>query len=222
MTDYLILKLEGPMQAWGGHTFEDRRPSELFPTRSGMLGLLAACLGYKRTDVEKQQALAASLLFAVRIDFDPNKPGKPIKMVDYHTVKDARKEYQGLKSNETIQTWREYLQDAKYSVAIWLTDHASINLDDLVVAINKPVFTPFLGRRSCPIVRPLYECRITAIDELAALSQVQPGVGTIYSETIVADKPKLQLRDVPIHGRKRQFATRTITIHAKEGSGHVS
>jgi len=222
MTDYLILKLEGPMQAWGGHSFEDRRPSELFPTRSGLLGLLAACLGYKRTDVEQQQALATSLLFAVRIDFDPNKPSKPIKMVDYHTVKNARKEYQGLKSNETIQTWREYLQEAKYSVAIWLTDHAAITLDDLVAAINKPVFTPFLGRRSCPIVRPLYEGRVNAVDELAALLEVKPGDGTIYSESNIADKPKLQLRDVPIHGRKRQFATRTITILAKEDRGHVS
>lgn len=216
MTEYLILKLEGPMQAWGGHTFEDRRPSELFPTRSGLLGLLAACLGYRRTDVDKQQALASSILFAVQLD------SQQIKMVDYHTVKDARKECQGLKSNETIQTWREYLQDAQYSVAIWSTDCALISLGELVSAINKPVFTPFLGRRSCPLSRPLYAGRLSAEDEVAALREAAPKGGTIYSEAIVADKPKLQLRDVPIHGRKRQFATRTITIHAKEGSGHVS
>lgn len=216
MSEYLMLKLEGPMQAWGGHTFEDHRPSELFPTRSGLLGLLAACLGYKRTDVDKQQALASSLLFAVRLDT------KPIKMIDYHTVKDARKEYQGLKSNDTIQTWREYLQDAKYTVAVWLTGHASITIDELITAINQPVFTPFLGRRSCPIVRPLFAGRLEGEDALNALAQVTPVGGTIYSEMIAADKPKLLVRDVPIHGRKRQFATRLVTIHAKEGSGHVS
>lgn len=215
MAEYLIVKLEGPMQAWGGHTFEDRRPSELFPTRSGLLGLLSACLGYKRTDVDKQQALAISLLFAVRLDT------KPIKMIDYHTVKHARKEYQGLKFNDTIQTWREYLQDAKYTVAIWLTDHTSITIDELITAINKPVFTPFLGRRSCPIVRPLFECRVNAEDELGALAQVAPVGGTLYSENIAEGKPNLMVRDVPIPGRKRQFATRTVTIHAKEG-GHVS
>lgn len=213
MTDYLILKLEGPMQAWGGHTFEDRRPSELFPTRSGLLGLLAACLGYRRTDTEKQQELASSLLFAVRID------SRPVKMIDYHTVKDARKEYRGLKSNDTIQTWREYLQDAKYTVAIWLTEHASITLDELATAIGKPVFTPFLGRRSCPIVRPLYETRLSAMDELSALQEVSPSDGTIYSDAVVVNKPRLLLRDVPIQGRKRQFATRTVTIHASKGGG---
>jgi CRISPR system Cascade subunit CasD len=205
------------MQAWGGHTFEDRRPSELFPTRSGLLGLLAACLGYRRTDVEKQQALAASLLFAVRLD------SRPIKMVDYHTVKDARKEYRGLKSNDTIQTWREYLQDAKYSVAIWLTEHATISLDELSVALGKPVFTPFLGRRSCPVARPLYETRLSATDELAALQEILPFGGTIYSEIVSMNKPRLKLRDVPIQGRKRQFATRTVTIHAGNGGdGDVS
>jgi CRISPR system Cascade subunit CasD len=211
MTDYLILKLEGPMQAWGGHTFEDRRPSELFPTRSGLLGLLAACLGYRRTDREKQQALASSLLFAVRLD------SQPVKMIDYHTVKDARKEYRGLKSNDTIQTWREYLQDAKYTVAIWPTEHASISLDELAAAIRKPVFTPFLGRRSCPIAHPLYKDRLRATDELAALKEISPSGGTIYSEAVVSDKPRLQLRDVPIQGRKRQFATRNVTIHAGNG-----
>lgn len=209
------------MQAWGSHTFEDRRPSELFPTRSGLLGLLAACLGLNRTDVEAQQALTASLQFAVRIDFDPEKPTKPIKMIDYHTVKDARKEYQGMKSNQTIQTWREYLQEAKYTVAIWLTKHATISLEALVSAVNKPVFTPFLGRRSCPLTRPLFVDRINATDELEALKQVRPKQGTVYSEALADDKPKLLIRDVPISGRKRQFATRHVTIHAEEG-GHVS
>ena len=41
MPRFLILRLDGPMQAWGTHTFEDFRPSNLYPTRSGLLGLLS-------------------------------------------------------------------------------------------------------------------------------------------------------------------------------------
>jgi len=220
MQEYLILKLEGPLQAWGGHTFEDRRLSELFPTRSGLLGLLAACLGIDRTDTEKQQTLAASVLFAVRVD------GVPVKMVDYHTVKGARKEYQGLKQNETIQTWREYLQDAKstvcFSVAIWLTEHAVISLDGLVNAINKPFYTPFLGRRSCPITRPLFEGRVIKKNEYQALASFGPVGGTVYSESLDEAKPKLLIRDVPIPGRKRQFSTRLISVHVGKGGKYVS
>jgi len=216
MQAYLILKLEGPLQAWGGHTFEDRRPSELFPTRSGLLGLLAACLGIDRTDGERQQALASSVLFAVRVD------GAPIKMIDYHTVKGARKEHQGLKSNETIQTWREYLQDAKYTVAVWLTGSATVSLAELIDAINKPIYTPSLGRRSCPITRPLFADKLSAVNEHEALALIDPQGGTIYSDTIDEAMPKLLIRDVPINGRKRQFATRQVFIHTGSGSGHVS
>lgn len=50
MNQYLALKLQGVMQAWGGHTYEDLRHTELIPTRSGILGLLAACLGIDRQD----------------------------------------------------------------------------------------------------------------------------------------------------------------------------
>jgi len=220
MQEYLVLKLEGPLQAWGGHTFEDRRPSELFPTRSGLLGLLAACLGIDRTDAEKQQALASSVFFAVRVD------STPIKMVDYHTVKGARKEYQGMKQNETIQTWREYLQDAKstvcFSVVIWLTEHAIISLDELVSAVNKPIYTPFLGRRSCPITRPLFEGRISEENEHRALASFEPVGGIVYSELLDDTKPRLLIRDVPIAGRKRQFGTRLISVHAGRGGEYVS
>lgn len=48
MTDYLIMRLCGPMQAWGLPGFEATRSSASFPTRSGLLGLLGACLGIPR------------------------------------------------------------------------------------------------------------------------------------------------------------------------------
>ena len=209
MARYLILKLEGVLQAWGGHTFEDVRPSELIPTRSGLCGLLAACCGIQRTQRNELQALAESVLLSVRIDT------RPLKMIDYHTVKNARDGYSGLKSHDTIQSWREYLQDAKFTVAITNTAHASISLDQLKHAIQKPIYTPYLGRRSCPLTRPLYETEIEAEHALAALAKCEPNTGTIYTEethTEFNNKPKHQLRDVPISTRKRQFATRTVTI----------
>ena len=67
MSKFLILRLDGPMQAWGTHTFEDFRPSNLYPTRSGLLGLLGACLGIERSDLVGQTQLAASVEFTVRV-----------------------------------------------------------------------------------------------------------------------------------------------------------
>lgn len=80
MPRYLILRLDGPMQAWGTHTFEDFRPSSHFPTRSGLLGLLGACLGIDRRDHAGQEGLAASVEFTVRVDRAVLRPdvGQPL------------------------------------------------------------------------------------------------------------------------------------------------
>ena len=231
MRPYLILKLEGVMQAWGGHTFEDRRPSELFPTRSGLLGLLAACLGIDRRDDERQQALAESVIFTVRVDCPP------LKMTDYHTVKNSRLDYKSLKSAETIQTWREYLLDAKYTVAVAATEAATVSLDDIALALHKPVFTPFLGRRSCPLGRPLLVESITAkcakdalhsivisrVDSDHRLPSEAPQTLTFYTEELESGAAPLWLRDKPIPGRRRQFATRQVSIISEtQGGNHVS
>ena len=211
MQTFLILKLEGVLQAWGGHTFEDSRHSELFPTRSGLIGLFAACLGIDRTDVIQQRALGESIFVTVRIDQEP------IKMTDYHTVKDARKNYSGLASNETIQTWRDYLQDAKYTVAVTAIPQPKIELQQIRAALIKPIFTPYLGRRSCPLTRPILSDQVEAENVLAALKQNEPQGGRIYSDEAIKGARQLLIRDVPIPTRKRQFATRTLYLHVSSG-----
>ena len=220
MRQHLILKLQGPLQSWGKHSFEGLRPSEAFPGRSALLGLLAACLGIDREDQVGQQALASSVAFAVRID---QRAYQPQKMTDYHTVKDARIDYQGLKSHETIQTWREYWQDAVYTVAIWSLPEATIALDQLKDAVQKPVFTPVLGRRSCPISRPLFETMQEANTALAALAHVEPVNGVVYSEESEGKDRQIQIRDVPIIEQPRQFASRRVYVQKlKTGDEHVS
>lgn len=226
MRDYLILKLQGPMQAWGRESFEGLRPSELFPGRSALLGLLGACLGIDRLDRKGLQALASSVFFAVRVDpvFD-KVTGKPIpaqKMTDYHTVKDAREDYRGLKSHDTIQTWREYWQDAFYTAAIWMNDEATISLDDIEQAVKRPVYTPVLGRRSCPLARPLFDTRVSADSTLSALALNGETGGTVYSEEFTDNAIPMKMRDVPIIHQPRQFASRTLYMSNGQGGQHVS
>ena len=207
MGQYLILKLEGPLQSWGKHSFEGLRPCEAFPGRSALLGVLAACLGIDRRDRERQQALADSISLSVRCD---EHGYSPQKMTDYHTVKEARKDYQGLKTNETIQTWREYWQDAKYTVAIGCSDKAAFSIEQLRAAVNKPVYTPVLGRRSCPLARPLFEALIEADNAMTALQNIQPVAGMVYTEEALEGRKPLPFRDVPIINQPRQFGTRPV------------
>lgn len=220
MRQHLILKLQGPLQSWGKHSFEGLRPSEAFPGRSALLGLLGACLGIDRDDRTNQKALASSVAFAVRVD---QREYQPQKMTDYHTVKDARIDYQGLKSHETIQTWREYWQDTVYTVAIWNLPGATISLEQLKCAVQKPVFTPVLGRRSCPITRPLFEAMHEANTALAALAHIAPVNGVVYSEESDGKDRQIQVRDVPIVEQPRQFASRRVYVQKlKAGEEHVS
>lgn len=225
MRDYLILKLQGPLQAWGRESFEGLRPSELFPGRSALLGLLGACLGIDRFDREGLQALAASVLFAVRVDpvFD-KVTGKSIptqKMTDYHTVKNAREDYRGLKSHDTIQTWREYWQDAFYTVAVWCDANAPISLDSIEHALKRPLYTPVLGRRSCPLARPLFDARLSADSVLAALALCGETGGTVYSEEFSDHAIPIKKRDVPIIHQPRQFASRTLYMTNGQGGQYV-
>lgn len=226
MGDYLILKLQGPMQAWGEHTFEGKRPSGNFPTRSALLGLLGACFGIGRTDRGRLQQLADSVLFAVLKEErfvqkgdGSKKPLPTIKATDYHTVQDAREDYSGLKSHETIQTWREYLFDAAYTVVVWNAQKATISLDALEAAVKAPTFTPYLGRRSCPLARPLFVARITAAKANDALRQIEPAGGTIYSEE-QGPVRTIRLRDVPLILQPRQFSTRNVYVYG--GGANVS
>lgn len=220
MQEYLILKLQGPMQAWGRESFEGLRPSELFPGRSALLGLLGACLGIERTDQNRQQALAGSVSFAVRVDpvFDKQTQKRIAtqKMTDYHTVKNAREDYRGLKSHDTIQTWREYWQDACYTVALWNNAGAVVSLADIAQAVKQPIYTPVLGRRSCPLARPLFETTRSADSALAALAQIGNNRGTIYSEEESAGAIPLKKRDVPIIHQPRQFASRMLFMTTGE------
>ena len=49
----LLLRFAAPLQAWGIDSKFETRNTEREPSKSGVIGLLAAALGYKRTEPEK-------------------------------------------------------------------------------------------------------------------------------------------------------------------------
>lgn len=61
----LLLRLAGPLQAWGVKSRFTIRATELAPTKSGIIGMLAAAVGRRRTDPIED---FLSLRFGVRKD----------------------------------------------------------------------------------------------------------------------------------------------------------
>jgi CRISPR system Cascade subunit CasD len=226
---FLIVRLDGPMQAWGSHTFEDYRPSGLFPTRSGLLGLIGACLGIDRGDQDRLDRLASSLTFTLRVDQCPLRPElesnrpqpmrKPTKSTDFHTVLNARK-VDGSANRNPVVSRREYLFDALFTLAIGQRTDAEYDLTSIAAALRRPRFTPVLGRRSCPIARPLLDgdSPIEADNAVAALATIPPTGGPIYAEGDYDSGQLIQIRDVPSYGRIRRFGTRRLYLITSQGT----
>ncbi len=133
----LVLRLVGPMQSWGGSSRFARRGTEQAPTKSGIVGLLAAACGLRRTDPLED---LLSLTFGVRVD----QPGRVER--DFHTARTADG------SGAFPLTDRFYLTDAGFVAAVEGDDDLITGLDD---ALRHPVFPLYLGRRSCPPVGPV-------------------------------------------------------------------
>lgn len=229
MHDYLIIKLQGAMQAWGGHTYEDYRPSLIFPTRSGIVGLLGACLGIERENISELKALDKSFQLTVRANkrkitqregSEAKPPVSMQKITDFHTVQHARK-VDGKPRPEAIVSRREYLCDAEFTLALAFVKDTDYSLERVKQAIQKPVYTPFLGRRSCPIQSRLYEAVVNAENAQTALSQIEPYHGTLYSELELDGGTPMVVRDQPLFATAvRQFNNRKIYILGAGGE-HV-
>lgn len=163
----LLLRLTGPLQSWGEHSHFNERDTAGFPTRSGVIGLLAAALGRSRTAPIDD---LTGISLTVRID----RPG--VLLRDLHTVggglpaKGTVTTAEGKKRSGdtgTLLTHRMYLADAAFTAALAFPDGS----DDLALqcaqALLASQWPPFLGRRSCPPEGPVLLARTA--DTLAHL-----------------------------------------------------
>ncbi len=135
----ILLKFAGPLQAWGTDSHFETRHTDFYPSKSALIGIIAASLGYKRDEDAKIQKLN-ELSFGVRID----QVGTLLK--DYHTVKKYKADG---RLDRTYVTNRYYLEDAVFLVAISHEDDAYIDM--IKEALDFPYFQTFMGRRSLPM-----------------------------------------------------------------------
>ena len=74
----LLLRLAGPLQSWGVKSRFTVRATELAPTKSGIIGMLAAAVGRRRTDPIED-------LLSLRFGVHKDQPGRVIR--DFHTAR---------------------------------------------------------------------------------------------------------------------------------------
>lgn len=132
-----LLKLAGPMQAWGTSSKFETRYTDYYPSKSGIIGLIAASMGLKRNDKNIEEL--NKIDFAVRID----QEGKMLR--DYHIA--AKYKKNGSLERNYV-TNRYYLEDAVFVVALGCEDEF---IEEIYKALKNPYYQLFMGRRSCPV-----------------------------------------------------------------------
>ena len=192
----LLLRLAGPMQSWGVGSKFDIRATQKEPTKSGVIGLLAAAMGVKRDDSDTLEKLS-QLRFGIRVD----QEGTLLK--DFHIAHSVKSSY---------VTYRYYLCDA-----VFLCGLESDNQEELLQyenALRHPVFPLFLGRRSCsptlPIVLGIREYDLeTALKNEKPLTE-NPGMMRIVVDALESENTRAIVKDVPVsfNPRRREYSYR--------------
>ncbi|SEM46641.1 CRISPR-associated protein, Cas5e family [Ligilactobacillus sp. WC1T17] len=163
----LTINLTAPLQSYGNQASFNRRSSSPYPTKSAIIGMVGAALGYRRDD-ERIRNLN-DLCFAVRVD----QVGT--NMTDFQIV-----EYDATKHKKKL-TYRDYLQDYRFVAAIGSDDDSVI--DKIETALRYPRFQLYLGRRSNTPAGILKICKFTDISPIEVLtSQIPWQAATWYQK----------------------------------------
>lgn len=213
----LLLRLVGPMQSWGTTSRFTQRDTRNEPSKSGVIGILAAALGIPRenwTDLEPLTHLG----MAVRHD----RPGMPKR--DYQTAacasSDAIVRADGSRAKDGgVVSERFYLADAAFLVGLESSDGSL--LEKAHAALRNPAWPLALGRKSYVPSEPIWiENGLNDLPLLEAL-QTHPWLGmkrpweTIPERLRVSlestDGSGLMIMDQPLSSfAERRFGARFI------------
>ena len=238
-TAYLALMLDGPLQSWGFSSRFQRRTTGLHPTKSGIIGLVAAAMGLAKGSPEERAMLpelAKLKMSSIAIPRQQTNAwtGETTELAaqrleDFHTVGGGydkktqpqfipRKASGGPSDNPTVSR-RQYLLEARFGVI--LAGERAL-LERVVVALQDPVWGVWFGRKNCipaaPIYRDLFNTEPQAlraligdrsIETLTTVTEVKDFAEGTDS---ISDQP-VSFGDATSSGPdKRQFAVRRIAV----------
>lgn len=181
MHEFLVFRLYGPLAAWGDIAVGEQRPTTPHPSKSAILGLVAAALGIRRHEDARHQALADGYGYAVRVD------AAGVLLRDYHTtqipestsrlkhLRTRRDETRDRQNLYTILSTRDYRCEGLYTVCLWPRGEAAHAPETLAEALRCPRLPLYLGRKSCPLALPLLPRCMRAETFEAALEQYDAG-----------------------------------------------
>jgi len=234
----LAFYLDAPMQAWGASSRFQRRGTESFPTKSGIIGLIAAAMGIDKQSPQEEEQLRplAALIFSV-FKVQGAKPLNVQRLEDFHTVGGGwHDDWQADKSNTrakmstpskagdgspfgTVITRRTYLTDARF---IAVLEGEADTLARCAAALANPVWGVWFGRKCCLPASPLNP--VIAPSRNQAISALLEKLGPL--QTLITSEGQEQKSgggswfqaDHPVSFGKREFQSRPVTRTASTNS----
>lgn len=219
MTDYLIFQLTSALGAMGELAGYERRGSLTWPGRSALLGLIGGAMGLRRDD-------DFSTLDALKIGVAIFDAGGPLR--DFHTIEtipsaaakhpQSRPEaLRAVRSDpNTMITLRDYRTAPLFGIAIW-----DGPLDDIRQSLERPVFLPYFGRKSCPLAAPLAPRIVDAESAERALALLrlppwrQGAVAWLMASDEHPDAARIETRhDIAIDRCAWHFAPRQVAMQS--------
>lgn len=179
-SNYLVFRLYAPLASWGDAAVGGDRPSHTRPTRSALLGLIAAALGIERTEQASLDALSDALYCHIKQysagsllrDFHTAQVPSVDKKTAFYTRKD---ELGKAKKLNTVLSSRDYREGGLWVVSIE-SNSEHFSLERVQAALNKPKFMLYLGRKSCPLAAPMCPTLLTEVTLKNALDYAFPPV----------------------------------------------
>lgn len=141
---FCVFRLYAPLSSWGDIAVGMERRSYYQPSKSAVIGIVAAALGINRSEEDNHNQLFHSLGLGIKLI----NPGDSI--VDYHTTQPPKK------ANAIISR-REYRCDSLSIIALWKTGEGEkvYSLKEIQNALRFPEYHLYLGRKACPPALPL-------------------------------------------------------------------
>ena len=217
----LAVYLDAPLQSWGVASRFQRRGTESHPSKSGVLGLVAAAMGIDKHAPDEAARLeplvaCAFSVFPIAI----HERFQPILLSeDYHTVgggydrehsmdklRIARKASGG--PSTTVVTRRFYLEQARFACVL---EGGADTLRQAAAALENPVWGVWFGRKCCLPAAPLLPTLAATAEEARRLL-LEKVRGRLSGEgrVQVAGEGTWHQPDQPVSFGRREFVSRPI------------
>lgn len=206
----LLIELQAPLQSWGYRSRFTERDTGQEPSKSGIVGIVAAAFGRKRNEPVDD---LADLLFGVRVDREG------IVKKDFQTAQNIIKaDNKGFKDTELTNKY--YLCDAAFVAGFEGEKEKLLQIRD---ALLNPVFPPFLGRKACIPCKPLINTSVPHLIDVSLLEafKVYPLIATasakmdrvriVYDAPWDSDSVSQDIRtDVPVSFDRKEYLKRKV------------